>query len=397
MYTVRIETIYQEILDGKRSKFPSGTWKEDKNRELVKRVTKYLIEEVLKWDREKLIRNWNQKLILRYKLIGALRIIYNNSPYAMINDLYPNRFKEWEFKSTPMNFWTKERGLEALRWTIEEREKLAEVDILSQYSYKWLRKKKLETPCILYFKNSPYRMLNGLYPNRFKEWQFKKTPTNFWTKEKALEALRWTIEEKENLTEIELLKVYTLGWLRKHNLSSPCQILWNSGLYEMINELYPGRFKEWQLKYTAHNFWTKKRALEALRWTIEEKENLTDKKIKEVFCVKWLTQKKLRTPLSRFWNDSPYEMINELYPGRFKEWELQSTPNNFWTREKAMKALKWTIEEKENLTMEQLMNVYSRSWLIENRLRTPLNIFWGNNTHNMLSEFISGYSNYYKR
>ncbi len=39
----------------------------------------------------------------------------------------------------------------------------------------------------------------------------------------------------------------------------------------MLNDLYPGRFKEWELSVTPHNYWTKQRALEALRWTIEEK------------------------------------------------------------------------------------------------------------------------------
>ncbi|MED2924300.1 MULTISPECIES: hypothetical protein [Bacillus] len=29
-------------------------------------------------------------------------------------------------------------------------------------------------------------MLNELYPNRFKEWELKKTSTGFWTKEKGL-------------------------------------------------------------------------------------------------------------------------------------------------------------------------------------------------------------------
>ena len=34
---------------------------------------------------------------------------WNGSPYAMINSLYPNKFKEWEFSMTPNNFWTKEK------------------------------------------------------------------------------------------------------------------------------------------------------------------------------------------------------------------------------------------------------------------------------------------------
>lgn len=47
-------------------------------------------------------------------------------------------------------------------------------------------------------------MINDLYPNRFKEWEFTKAPNKFWTKEKALQALKWTIEEKEKLNRVFL-------------------------------------------------------------------------------------------------------------------------------------------------------------------------------------------------
>lgn len=87
---VQIEEIYQEILDGKRSRFPPNTWKEDSNRELSKRVTKYLIETILKWNEEDIKQKWNTPLIIKYRLLGALKHGYDNSPYKMIEDLYPN-------------------------------------------------------------------------------------------------------------------------------------------------------------------------------------------------------------------------------------------------------------------------------------------------------------------
>ncbi|MCU4733705.1 DUF4046 domain-containing protein [Bacillus cereus] len=129
MNNINIEKIYQEILNGKRGRFPSGTWSEDKNKDLAKRVTKYLIGNVLEWDSEQLKEGWNQKIIIKYRLSGVLNKIYLNSPYAMLNELYPDCFKEWEFKKTPMNFWKKEKGLDALKWTIEEKEKLTNEQI----------------------------------------------------------------------------------------------------------------------------------------------------------------------------------------------------------------------------------------------------------------------------
>jgi len=106
---ITIEEIYQEILDGKRIRFPPNTWKLDKNNEMAKRVTRYLVTKILNWNEEEIKQNWNNALIAKYRLRGVLKHKYENSPYGMINDLYPNRFKEWEFKMTPLNFWTKKK------------------------------------------------------------------------------------------------------------------------------------------------------------------------------------------------------------------------------------------------------------------------------------------------
>ncbi|TKH90197.1 DUF4046 domain-containing protein, partial [Bacillus cereus] len=339
MEGLRIEDIYQEILDGKRANFPYYIWSEDDNKQFARRVTKYLIEVILNWSTEEIKNGWSGKIIKKYKLYGMVTLVYNASPYAMLNDLYPNRFKEWELKYTPTNFWTKETAIEALRWTIEEKEKLTDEQLLRVYSQKWLAKHKLASPCYLFFNSSPYMMLNMVYPERFKEWELGHTPNNFWTKENALEALRWTIEEKEKLTDEQLLQVYGEKWLKEKGLNSPCSKYWNCSPYAMLNQLYPSRFKEWELKNVPSNFWTKAKGLEALRWTIEEKEALTDEQLKKVYNIAWMKKQRLITPLMTYWNLSPYMMINNLYPGRFTEWEFSVVPRNFWTKEKGLEAL----------------------------------------------------------
>ncbi|PGH79713.1 hypothetical protein CN899_25390 [Bacillus thuringiensis] len=241
MQKVRIEEIYQEILDEKRATFPRHTWSQDSNSELAKRVTKYLIENVLKWKAEEIKKQWCKKLIKKYKLGGVLGIVYQSSPYTMLNDLYPGRFKEWEFQqsSVPTNFWTKKQGLEVLRWTIEEKEKLTTEQLLQIYSKKWLHKNKLERPSRVHWGSSPYAMLNDLYPGRFKEWELQEVPLNFWTREQGLEALRWTIEEKEKLTTEQLLQIYSKKWLNKNGLSTPLRKYWNGSPGAMLKALYP--------------------------------------------------------------------------------------------------------------------------------------------------------------
>ncbi|MGA5662836.1 DUF4046 domain-containing protein [Bacillus bombysepticus] len=381
-----IEQIYQEILEGKRRRFPPNTWSDDQDNNLAKRVIKYLIENVLKWDEKKIVSDWKEKLIIKYKLGGLLSVKYNGSPYEMINDVYPDCFKEWVFKMTPKNYWTKATALEALKWTIEEKEKLTDNELLEVYNVHWLSSHKLNSPCRIFWKGIPYIMINELYPNRFKEWEFKKTRSNSWTRKKALKALKWVIEEKEQMDNRQIRIKISVLWLAQKGLRTPLERYWNDSPFNFINELYPCRFKEWEFQMTPKNYWTKERALEALKWTIEEKEKLTKEQLIQVYNRKWIINQGLRTPLERFWNNSPYAMLNKTYPGKFKEWELNRVPCGFWTKERALEALKWTIEEKEKLTKEQLIQVYNRKWIINQGLRTPLEKFWSSNIHAMLNE-----------
>ncbi|WP_242311261.1 DUF4046 domain-containing protein [Bacillus cereus group sp. BfR-BA-01331] len=248
MKAISIEGIYQEILDGKKTRFPANTWKNDVDKEMARRITKYLIEIILKWDEEEIKQNWNTPLIINYRLRGLLNHQYENSPYKMIDDLYPNRFKEWDFGMTSLNFWNKEKALEVLKWIIEEKEKLSEEGLLEFYNKKWLEKNKLGSPLVMYWNGSPYAMINDLYPNRFKEWELKVTPAGYWKENSSLEALRWIIEEKEKLTEEQLLNVYSQRWLINKKLWTPLKRFWNGSPYEMLNALYPGRFSKEMLK-----------------------------------------------------------------------------------------------------------------------------------------------------
>ncbi|MDA2780762.1 hypothetical protein PDR89_15075 [Bacillus cereus group sp. Bc002] len=42
------------------------------------------------------------------------------------------------------------------------------------------------------------------------------------------------------------------------------------------------------------------------KWTIEEKEQLTQKELLKRFTCKWLIENGLKSPLEKFWNSSPY-------------------------------------------------------------------------------------------
>ncbi|MCW1941876.1 hypothetical protein OMD49_30365 [Bacillus anthracis] len=168
-----------------------------------------------------------------------------------------------------------------------------------------MMKNKLGTVCSTYFNDSPYQMLNAAYPNQFKEWELKCVPNNFWTYEKGLMALRWWIEEKEKLTTKCLLDVYSIEWLRERHLGTPLLKYWDSNVYQMLNAAYPNQFREWELKRVSKKFWNdKEKSLKIFKQIIKEK-GMSQEDIKNHYSLKWIINNGLRTPLMKFWSDSP--------------------------------------------------------------------------------------------
>ncbi|MEB9379458.1 DUF4046 domain-containing protein [Bacillus cereus] len=166
--TIRIEDIYQEILDGKRRNFPQYTWSEDVDRDLAKRITRYLLEVVLNWNTEQIINGWTRDLIVKYKLSGMLGIVYNGNLNQPLHDAYPDRFKEWQLRVAPVGYWTAENSLEALKWTIEVKLKLSDEELMEVYSFEWVKQIGLRTPLVHFWSKNAYKMLNTLYPGRYK-------------------------------------------------------------------------------------------------------------------------------------------------------------------------------------------------------------------------------------
>ncbi|MGQ4288995.1 hypothetical protein ACS4JF_31495, partial [Bacillus thuringiensis] len=117
---------------------------------------------------------------------------------------------------------------------------------------RWIKNQKLSVPLHKFWSNNPFIMLNSLYPGRFKRWEFSVSPYNFWTEKNALEALRWTIEEKVKLTEETLLQIYTGKWIKQQGLKYPCDKFWGSSPYDMLHALYPNRFSKHMLKGYKH-------------------------------------------------------------------------------------------------------------------------------------------------
>ena len=365
---IDIIEMYEEILKGTRKKFVDGTWQRPDAISNSIKVIKYLVEEKLKLTDEELKEQLSLKLFKDNRLRGMLQHCFNNSPYKAINTAYPNKFKEWEFKNTSRDFWTKENGIEATKWLIEEKLKLTDEELKEQLSIKLFKDNNLLGMLSICFNYSTYRAIDETYPNKFKEWEFKQVPINFWTKEKGIEVTKWLIEEKLKLTDDEIKEHLSQKLFRDNGLISMLNYCFNSSPYKAINETYPNKFKEWEFSTTPNNFWNKEKGLEATKWLMEEKLKLTDEQLKEQLSTKLFEDNGLIGMLSICFNSSPYQTISETYPNKFKEWEFKNVPINLWTKEKGIEATKWLIEEKLKLTDEEIKEQLSQKLFRDNNL-----------------------------
>ena len=326
LYKMDAVDVYKMVLKGRVIKrFPRGFWQQPEAKQNAAKCTRYLIEEELNYDEEKLKQNSTKALFEKNKLTGMLQTCFNSSPYEAIDNAYPNKYKEWEFKCAPNSFWKdKENGIKATKWLVEEKLKLSDEELKEHLSQKLFEINGLSGMLQYCFNDSPYEAINSAYPNKFKEWEFKNVPMGYWTKENGIKATKWLIEEKLKLNEEQLKEQLSYDLFVNNELVSMLGKCFDHSPYQAINCIYPNKFKEWEFKYVPNRYWNnKENGIKATKWLIEEKLKLSDKQIKEQLSSKLFIENGLRGMLQICFNSSPYKAIDATYPNKFKENDFQ--------------------------------------------------------------------------
>ncbi len=102
-----------------------------------------------------------------------LKICFNSNIYEALNNVYPNKFKPWEFKSSRVNYWSNDLAMEATKWLIEEKLKFSEEDLKNKLSYTLFKDNGFKNMINICFNNDPYAAINNIYPNKYKREDFK--------------------------------------------------------------------------------------------------------------------------------------------------------------------------------------------------------------------------------
>lgn len=247
--TKGIVEIYKEILRGDRKQFPKGTWMRPDSLYNATKCIKYLIEDKLRLTDEEIKNTVSTDFFKNYKLYGMLAHCFESSAFNVINHVYPDKFKPWELKTVPRNYWDDDASFKAVKWLIEDKLKLLnDVYIKRELSTKIFYENGMGSLLNLKFNCSVYNAINFIYPNRFKPWDFLKVPSGYWTKETGIEATRWLIEEKLNLSDTEIKNKLSAKLFCDNGLSGMLRHVFNNSPFEAINAAYPNKFKKEDFK-----------------------------------------------------------------------------------------------------------------------------------------------------
>lgn len=158
---------YKKVLRGTLRRFPRDFWLDDGNKNFSDSatITRYLIEEVLKWDDDEIKANICCKVFFDHRLRGMLISLFNDSVYAALNNAYPGKFREWELSCTPRNFWNLETAKEATIWLFKEHLKMTDEEIKQNVTRKIFVENGFDTMMHVLFNNNATLAISNAFPN----------------------------------------------------------------------------------------------------------------------------------------------------------------------------------------------------------------------------------------
>ena len=269
-----------------------------------------------------------------------------------------------------------------LKWSDDEIKRKLSANIFIQNS--------LYGMLVILFNGSPYLAIENAYPGKFKPWELPCVSNSFWNLKTAKEATIWLIEEKLRWNDDDTKEKLSANIFIKNSLTGMLNVLFNGSAYLAINNAYPGKFKPWEVTRVSKKFWNVETAKEATIWLIEEKLKWSDEDIKQKLSAKIFIQNSFTSILNDLFNGSPYLIIDNAYPGKFKPWELPSVPKKFWNLETAKEATIWLIEEKLKWSDEDVKQKLSRKIFRKNSLNGMLSSLFGNSPYLAIENAYSG-------
>ena len=225
-------------------------------------------------------------------------------------------------------------------------------------------------------ERSRFKLIELAMPGKFKPWQFGETEA--WLNAKDLqscarEALTWLMSERLQCSRGDLPTMLTKQAFIDNALE-PLLNKFDGSCFRIVDQVYPGIFKQWQFTEEEQLIWFQENKMEiaadATKWLIEERLGIPYEDIPKRISIREFHMNGLSKLLDLF-NQNLYQVIDNAYKDQFKPWQFNEQ-NEIWKLPNALEiakdATQWLITEKLHLTNEKAITHLTRRHFISNGL-----------------------------
>ncbi|MGG4555469.1 hypothetical protein [Paenibacillus humicus] len=179
--------IYREVLEGRRKRFPDHFFEGEQGKNILKHLTQYLIEEHLNIPVMAIPSHISARILWNHRLRAPANR-YGWNFIDLIENAYPKFFHPWDVIET--------------KWGITHHLIPKVVD------FNFFKNHRL-VGLFSAFGDSPYEVINTVYPGEFRPWEFKSVPMNYWKNGNNIkEAMDFLLFERLGFTSYkEALKI----------------------------------------------------------------------------------------------------------------------------------------------------------------------------------------------
>lgn len=182
-------------------------------------------------------------------------------------------------------------------------------------------------------------------------------PAGFWegehAKEKGIRCVNYLLRNKLEWTDEDIRDKFCKKVLIQHKLSGMLKICFDNSPTKCILTIMKDKFYPWEYCAVSPNYWNRETGRNAVKIAIEEKLGWDIEDIKNNISSKVFKELGLSAMLQCVYGGSPYRAICDVYPNKLKAWELKNVPIGFWDECTAREAIKWLIEDKLNLSLNE--------------------------------------------
>ncbi|MEW5569588.1 hypothetical protein [Rossellomorea marisflavi] len=229
-------------------------------------------------------------------------------------------------------------------------------------------------------------LLNDLYKSKLMPWEIGMVEDGYWDNDENVKnATYWFIDkliERKIITSLDNLpKISYRKYLIEYNMSSLLK-KFNTSFYKLMMFVYPGRFNRWDFIVTGDYYSNQNNIDEMLNWFINKiKEDGYIKSLDDIPNVvtnQLFGNYRLSYLLTKCFNSSSFEAMDYLFPNKWRRWEFNLVPANFWDNGNNLRdAVTWVVDKSvsEGLisNISDLNSIDVTSIFKKNKLSTLLN------------------------